>query len=194
MKIIECKSNKNILIDGLFEIVPEIYKDSRGYFFESYNEEKFYSLGLKMKFVQDNKSFSKKNVLRGMHFQKKFPQGKLITCLSGKIFDVVIDIRKDSKTFGQFSYVILDSEKHNMFYIPEGFAHGFYVLSKTAEIEYKCSDYYHPEDENGIIWNDKELNICWPRTCKNPILSEKDKNYSSIEKIFNLYKENNETL
>lgn len=176
----EIYSNKNILIDGLFELIPVIHNDSRGFFYEAYNKNAFFELGLDMNFVQDNVSFSKKNVLRGMHFQKNFPQGKLIQCLEGSIYDCVIDIRKGSKTFGQYAAVVLDFNKHNSFYIPEGFAHGFLVLSETAMISYKCTDFYHPEDEGGILWNEKSVGIKWPLPeGQLPVLNEKDLKYKS---------------
>ena len=161
-------------IEGLFMVEPTVFEDSRGYFMESYNYEEFRKLGLDMVFVQDNVSMSKKGVLRGLHFQKKHVQGKLIRVLSGEVFDVAVDIREHSKTYGKWFGVNLSAEKKNMFYIPEGFAHGFMVLSETAEFAYKCTDYYHPEEEGGIIWDDEVIGIEWPKL-NNIEISEKDK-------------------
>lgn len=174
----EIYSNKNNLIQGLYQLEPVLHKDNRGFFYEAYNKKEFEELGLDMNFVQDNVSFSSKNVLRGMHFQKKFPQGKLIQCLQGSIFDCVIDLRKDSKTFGEYAAVYIDSEKRNLFYIPEGFAHGFLTISDTALISYKCTNFYHPEDEAGILWNDKAVGIKWPLDSGIlPVLNERDSKY-----------------
>lgn len=161
-------------IEGVVEIQPKIFGDHRGYFFESYSERDFFDAGLTMKFVQDNQSRSKKGVLRGLHFQKKYPQGKLVRCLEGKVFDVAVDIREGSPTFGSWYGVILSSEKHNQLYIPPGCAHGFLVLTEQATFSYKCTDFYHPEDEGGIIWNDPDLAIAWPDVGCKPLLSEKD--------------------
>lgn len=173
-------------IDGLFEISPKVFGDNRGYFFESYTEKDFFEAGLTMKFVQDNQSLSKKGVLRGLHFQEKFPQGKLVRAISGQVIDIAVDLRKNSKTFGKYHFVLLDSEKQNQFYIPEGFAHGFYVKSESAIFAYKCTDYYHPECESGIIWNDPVINIDWKNIIdidfENIILSEKDKKLPLFDK------------
>lgn len=177
-------------IEGLYEILPKVFGDSRGYFLESYNEKDFFEAGLTMKFVQDNLSKSCKNVVRGLHFQKKHPQGKLVQCVCGRIFDVVIDLRSGRDTYGRYSGLILDSEKKNMFYIPEGFAHGFCVLSDEAVISYKCTDFYYPEDEGGLMWNDPAIGIDWEAVCpgisENAILSEKDKRHApfSLEKRY----------
>jgi dTDP-4-dehydrorhamnose 3,5-epimerase len=162
-------------IEGLYEITPKIFGDSRGYFYESYSERDFFDAGLKMRFVQDNQSRSVQGVLRGLHFQKKHPQGKLVRVIEGEVFDVAVDIRTNSKTFGAWHGVILNGEKHNQFYIPEGFAHGFLVLSDFALFAYKCTDFYHPEDEGGIIWNDKTISIEWRDLGMEYIISEKDK-------------------
>ncbi len=162
-------------IEGLYEIFPKVFGDSRGYFFEVYNEEEFKKAGLSMEFVQDNQSASTKGVLRGLHFQTLHPQGKLVRAVSGKVYDVAVDLRKDSKTFGKYYGVVLDSEQQNQFYIPKGFAHGFYVLSDTAVFAYKCTDFYHPEDEDGIMWNDESLGIDWTFDAETiPNLSKKD--------------------
>ena len=172
----ECVAKNGKTINGLFEIQPKVFGDSRGYFFEAYSEKDFFEAGLKMKFVQDNQSFSTKGILRGMHFQKHHPQGKLVRCVQGKVYDVAIDLRKDSPTFGQYYGVILDSELQNQFYIPEGFAHGFYVLSETAIFAYKCTDFYHPEDEGGLMWDDATIGIDWVSVAPglSPLLSDKD--------------------
>lgn len=160
---------------GVYIIESEIYKDNRGYFQESYHYENFKKAGLEMIFVQDNESKSKKGVLRGLHFQTKYSQGKLIRVLEGEVFDVAVDIRKESRTFGKWTSAILSSENKRMFYIPEGFAHGFLVLSDDAIIAYKCTQVYNKEYEDGIIWNDKGLNINWPLNLVDEvILSDKD--------------------
>lgn len=163
-------------IEGLFELTPALFRDFRGYMLESYSERDFRASGLTMRFVQDNQSFSSKGVLRGLHFQKNHPQGKLVRCALGRIFDVAVDLRNDSKSFGKSFATILDSDLQNQLYIPCGFAHGFYVLSDSAMCTYKSSDFYHPGDEGGIIWNDSNLAIKWPDELKPypPILSEKD--------------------
>ncbi len=168
-------------IDGLYVIQPRVFGDSRGYFMETYNYNEFKNAGLGMVFVQDNQSKSRKGVLRGLHFQKQHPQGKLVRVISGEVFDVAVDIRKGSRTFGKWQGVILSAENKKQFYIPEGFAHGFLVLSDEAEFVYKCTDFYHPEDEGGIIWNDPDIGIKWPLENKNNIiLSNKDKLYQTI--------------
>ena len=163
-------------INGLYVIEPTVYGDNRGYFLETYNYNDFKAAGLDMVFVQDNHSMSGKGVLRGLHFQYKHPQGKLVRVLRGEIFDVVVDLRKFSPTFSKWYGIILSESKKNMLYIPEGFAHGFLVLSDIAEFAYKCTDFYYPEDEGGIIWNDTDINIEWPLKDINEILlSEKDR-------------------
>ena len=168
-------------IEGLYEIQPKVFGDSRGYFLETYSEKDFFEAGLKMKFVQDNQSKSSKYVLRGLHFQKNNPQGKLVRALEGQVYDVAVDLRSGSPTFGKYYGVILDSEKQNMFYIPEGFAHGFCVLTDTATFAYKCTDFYHPEDEGGLMWNDSLIAIDWesimPGITEKVNLSEKDKKH-----------------
>lgn len=163
-------------IEGLWEVQPKVFGDKRGYFFEVYSEKDFHEAGLTMHFVQDNQSASFKGVLRGLHFQKKHPQGKLVRAVQGLVYDVAVDLRNGSPTFGSYYGVVLDSEKQNQFYIPEGFAHGFYVLSKTAVFSYKCTDFYHPEDEGGIMWNDPTIGIDWKKIAPDlePLLSEKD--------------------
>lgn len=178
-----CKLSDGTEVKGLYEIQPKIFGDARGYFLETYSERDFFINGLRMHFVQDNQSKSSKGVLRGLHFQTKHPQGKLVRALQGKVYDVAVDLRKDSKTFGKYYGVILDAEKQNMFYIPEGFAHGFYVLSEEAIFTYKCTDFYHPEDEGGLMWNDPAIGIDWKVIAPdvNPLLSEKDGKHPAFE-------------
>ncbi len=169
-------------LEGVYVINPTIYEDNRGYFMETYNYEEFKKQGLNTIFVQDNQSKSKQGVLRGLHFQKKYPQGKLVRVLRGKVFDVAVDIRKNSKTFGKWYGVILSEENKNQFYIPEGLAHGFLVLSKEAEFAYKCTNHYHPEDEHGIKWNDPNIGITWPSNDIDKfILSTKDTKWPNLE-------------
>lgn len=170
-------------IEGLWEIQPKIFGDARGYFAETYSEKDFFEAGLTMKFVQDNQSASKGGVLRGLHFQTKHPQGKLVRALEGKVYDVAVDLRNGSPTFGKSYGVVLDSQKNNMFYIPEGFAHGFYVISDFAVFTYKCTDFYHPEDEAGLMWNDKSINVDWHPICGDvePLLSEKDTKHPAFD-------------
>ena len=184
---------KKCPIEGLYEIQPRIFGDDRGYFLETYSEKDFFEAGLKMKFVQDNQSKSSKYVLRGLHFQTKHPQGKLVRALEGKVYDVAVDLRNGSPSFGKNYGVILDSEKQNMFYIPEGFAHGFCVLTETATFAYKCTDFYHPEDEGGLMWNDAVVAIDWesimPGITEKVNLSEKDKKHEPFnfdKKYFDL--------
>jgi dTDP-4-dehydrorhamnose 3,5-epimerase len=166
-------------------IEPRVFGDNRGYFMETYNYNQFKEAGMDMVFVQDNQSKSKKGVLRGLHFQAKHPQGKLVRVLSGEVFDVGVDLRKGSPTFGKWHGVILSGENRKQFYVPEGFAHGFLVLSDEAEFAYKCTDFYRPEDEVGIIWNDPTIGIEWPlEGLGDIILSEKDKNLGLMSEIF----------
>ncbi|MCF0216843.1 MAG: dTDP-4-dehydrorhamnose 3,5-epimerase [Fibrobacteraceae bacterium] len=162
-------------IEGVTIIEPTVYGDHRGYFMETYNAKEFNDAGLTMVFVQDNESRSKKGVLRGLHFQKKNPQGKLVRVIEGEVFDVAVDLRKNSPTFGKWEGVVLSAEKKNQFYIPEGFAHGFLVLSETATFVYKCTRLYDPTDEGGLAWNDPAIGIEWPVLSDfKPLLSEKD--------------------
>ncbi len=172
----KCMSCDGLVFEGLYEIQPKVFGDARGYFFEVYSERDFFAAGLKMKFLQDNQSSSSKGVLRGLHFQTKHPQGKLVRSVFGKLYDVAVDLRKGSPTFGKYYGVILDSEKQNQFYIPEGFAHGFYVLSETAVFAYKCTDFYDPQGEGGLMWNDPIIGIDWNAVAPDiePLLSEKD--------------------
>ena len=149
-------------IEGLKVITPKVFGDARGYFMETYNQNDFVAAGIDVTFVQDNQSASKGGVLRGLHYQKQFPQDKLVRCIRGEVFDVAVDLRKGSKTFGKWFGVVLSEENKKQFFIPKNFAHGFLVLSDYAEFAYKCSDFYHPEDEGGLIWNDPEIGIDWP--------------------------------
>ena len=171
-------------IAGLFEIQPKVFGDPRGYFFEVYSEKDFFAAGLTMKFVQDNQSSSSKGVLRGLHFQTAHPQGKLVRAVSGRVYDVAVDLRCGSPTFGKYYGVVLDSEKQNQFYIPEGFAHGFYVLSDSAVFAYKCTDFYDPKGEGGLMWNDPEIGIDWKAVAPEvtPLLSEKDGKHPSFDR------------
>ncbi|NLZ81418.1 MAG: dTDP-4-dehydrorhamnose 3,5-epimerase [Clostridiales bacterium] len=162
-------------IEGLKVIEPTVFGDERGYFMETYHYNDYKEAGLDMDFVQDNQSSSRKGVLRGLHFQKEFPQGKLVRVVSGEVFDVAVDLRPGSKTYGKWYGVILSAENKKQFYIPENFAHGFLVLSDTAEFFYKCTDYYHANDEGGIYYNDPAVGIEWPiPEGMELILSEKD--------------------
>lgn len=169
-------------IDGVYILETGVFGDSRGYFMETYNYNDFKNAGLDLVFVQDNQSSSKKGVLRGLHFQKTHPQGKLVRVIKGEVFDVAVDIRKDSKTFGNWVGVTLSSENKKQFYIPQGFAHGFLVLSDEAEFCYKCTDFYDPKDEGGIAWDDPEIGIEWPMDgIEETTLSEKDKKWEGIK-------------
>ncbi len=149
-------------IEGLYVIEPTVHQDERGYFSETYNQRDMHEAGLDMVFVQDNESMSVKGVLRGLHFQKEFPQGKLVRVIEGEVFDVAVDLREGSATYGQWFGVELSAENKKQFYISEGFAHGFLVLSDVARFCYKVTDFYHPGDEGGIAWNDPKINIKWP--------------------------------
>ncbi len=163
-------------IEGLFVIEPTVHGDSRGYFMETYNQKDMSEAGLNMTFVQDNQSMSRKGVLRGLHFQKQFPQGKLVRVIKGAVFDVAVDLRRESPTFGQWYGVELTAENKKQFYISPGFAHGFLVLSDEAEFCYKATDFYHPGDESGLMWNDAEIGVEWPLDkIDELLLSEKDK-------------------
>lgn len=171
-------------IKDLVIIEPKVFGDERGYFYEAYNKNTFHELGLDYDFVQDNQSFSRKGVLRGLHFQKQFPQAKLVRVVKGEVFDVAVDLRKDSPTFGKWYGVTLSGENKKMFMIPRGFAHGFLVLSETAVFSYKCDDFYHPNDEGGIIYNDPDIGIEWPEVDCELVLSEKDKKHEILKNIF----------
>lgn len=188
-------------IEGLCVITPAVHGDNRGYFMETYNQNDMEEAGLHLNFVQDNQSSSTKGVLRGLHFQKQFPQGKLVRVIKGSVFDVAVDLRKDSKTYGKWYGVELTEENKKQFYVPEGFAHGYLVLSDSAEFCYKCTDFYHPGDDGGLAWNDPEIGIEWPEVtgtypgsgaCTGYTLSdgtplninERDQNWPGIKDAF----------
>lgn len=171
-------------IDDVYIIEPTVFGDNRGYFMETYNYNDFKEAGLDMVFVQDNQSKSKKGVLRGLHFQTKNSQGKLVRVIKGEVFDVAVDLRKDSKTFGKWVGVLLSDENKRQFYIPEGFAHGFLVLSDEAEFVYKCTNFYDPTHEGGLMWNDSDIAINWPISEDMDILlSEKDKKHPTFKEF-----------
>ena len=188
-------------IEGLCVITPTVYGDSRGYFMETYSQRDMVDAGLDIPFVQDNQSMSIKGVLRGLHFQKQYPPTKLVRAIRGSVFDVAVDLRKGSPTYGKWHGELLTEENKKQFLIPKGFAHGFLVLSDTAEFCYKCDDFYHPNDEGGLAWNDPAIGIQWPEvTGEHPgsavaegytlkdgtplILSEKDQKWQGLQEAF----------
>lgn len=178
MKIIETP------IPGLIVIEPKAFGDQRGYFFESYQAKRYHEAGITCDFIQDNVSRSQKGVLRGLHFQTKQAQDKLVMVTRGSVFDVAVDVRVGSPTFGQWYGLVLSDENHKQFFIPKGFAHGFYVMSDIVDFCYKCSDYYTPEYESGLPWNDPDLQINWPiENGSSPNLSAKDQNYNNLKDI-----------
>ena len=181
----QIKVEKNVGgIEGLCIIEPTVHGDNRGYFMETYNSKDMQEAGIDRVFVQDNQSCSTKGVLRGLHFQKQYPQGKLVRAVRGTVFDVAVDLRSDSKTYGKWFGVTLSAENKKQFYIPEGFAHGFLVLSENAEFTYKCSDFYHPNDEGGLIWNDPDINVQWPiPEGMELIFSDKDQKWGSLKEL-----------
>ena len=170
---------KETKLAGVLVLEPDVFSDERGFFLETWNSARYENAGIRGPFVQDNVSFSKRGVLRGLHFQYPQSQGKLIQVISGGVVDIVVDIRKGSPTFSQWVSEELSDANHRQMYIPPGFAHGFCVISDTAVFSYKCTDYYNPATEKGIIWNDPDLNIDWP--IKEPILSPKDKEYLRLK-------------
>nr|WP_290872009.1 dTDP-4-dehydrorhamnose 3,5-epimerase [Gracilimonas sp.] len=170
-------------IPGLLIIKPRVFKDERGFFLETWQKERYNEIGIKEDFVQDNWSRSTKGVLRGLHFQKEHPQGKLVSVRSGRVFDVAVDIRKDSRTFGEWYGQELTDENNLQMYVPPGFAHGFCVLSEKADFVYKCTNFYMPEDESGLIWNDSDLSINWILDESEIILSDKDKLNPTLAEI-----------
>lgn len=199
IKVVKCP------IEGLYIIEPAVHGDNRGYFMETYNQNDMREAGLDIVFVQDNQSKSRKGVLRGLHFQKEYPQGKLVRVIRGRVFDVAVDLRSESETFGEWYGVELTDENKKQFYIPEGFAHGFLVLSDEAEFCYKVTDFYHPGDEGGLAWNDPEIGVEWPEVCgkyqgsassegykmedgTELTLSDKDQNWSGIKDVFKFEK------
>lgn len=173
MNIVRTSLNDCVIIE------PKVFGDERGFFLETFHIDRYNDLaGIDLPFIQDNHSRSSKKVLRGLHFQKKRPQGKLVRVVRGEVFDVAVDIRKESTTFGKWEGVILSEENKKQFWVPPGFAHGFLVLSDIADFEYKCTDYYDPSDEGSILWSDPDLDIKWP--LNNPILSKKDSNANKL--------------
>lgn len=183
LNIIETK------LKGVVIVEPAVFGDARGYFMESYSKRDFDEAGLTMNFVQDNESRSKKGVLRGLHFQTKHTQGKLVRVVEGSVFDVAVDLRKDSPTFGQWTGVTLTAENKRQFYVPEGLAHGFLVLSDAATFQYKCTDYYAPEYDGGVLWNDPDIGIEWPLDGTfDVLLSDKDQKQQTLKEF--MQKEN----
>lgn len=180
-------SNFNFIktkIEGVYIIEPKVFGDNRGYFMETYNKNQFEEAGLTMNFVQDNESKSCKGVLRGLHFQTQNCQGKLVRATKGAVYDVAVDLRKGSPTYGKYEGVILTEENKRQFYIPEGFAHGFLVLSDEAVFNYKCTNFYSPEYDAGLLWNDPEVGIEWPlEGIEEIILSEKDKVQKTLKEL-----------
>lgn len=173
-------------IKGVYIIEPKVYSDHRGYFMEAYHKKAFEEVGIDTNFVQINESFSKKGTLRGLHYQSKNPQAKLVRAVTGKIFDVVVDLRMDSPTFAHFYSVVLSEDNKQQLYVPEGLAHGFLVLSEKARVVYQCSSYYEKEHQRGIIWNDSDINIPWPiHNNEKLILSNQDQNHPSLAEILN---------
>lgn len=170
-------------IEGLAVIEPTVHGDSRGYFCETYNENDMKEAGLDLRFVQDNQSFSSKGVLRGLHFQKQFPQGKLVRVIQGEVYDVAVDLRTGSPTYGKSYGVRLSEKNFKQFYIPKGFGHGFVVLSDTALFCYKCTDFYHPNDEGGLMWDDPDIGVEWPIDGIEVKLSDKDQMNPSLKEI-----------
>lgn len=162
-------------------IEPQVFKDGRGFFLETFHHEKYAECGIDRPFVQDNHSHSQQGTLRGLHYQLGHAQGKLVYVVTGEIFDVAVDIRKGSPTFGKWVGVTLSAENKHQIYVPEGFAHGFCVVSETADVMYKCTDIYSPEDEGGVLWSDSEIGIKWPVNA--PILSEKDGQYPNLSEV-----------
>ncbi len=169
-------------IEGVFLIEPSVFGDERGYFMETYHELEFRQAGIASAFVQDNQSKSRKGVLRGLHFQKQHPQAKLVRVISGEVFDVAVDLRAGSATYGQWVGETLSAENKKQLFIPKGFAHGFLVLSDAAEFTYKCDEFYHPEDEGGIRWDDPSIGVRWPAVDGGVLLSEKDLRHPFLQK------------
>ena len=181
----QIKVEKNVGgIEGLCVIEPAVHGDARGYFMETYSQRDMEEAGLTMNFVQDNQSSSHYGVLRGLHFQIQYPQDKLVRVVSGEVYDVAVDLREGSKTFGKWYGVLLSAENKKQFFIPKGFAHGFLVLSENAEFAYKCSDFYHPNDEGGLIWNDPDIGVEWPIPEGMELeFSDKDKKWHGLKEF-----------
>jgi dTDP-4-dehydrorhamnose 3,5-epimerase len=168
-------------LPGVLIIEPVVFKDDRGFFLETHHQRKYVEGGIDTSFVQDNRSHSKKGVLRGLHYQLRYPQGKLVYVITGEIFDVAVDIRRGSPTFGKWEGIYLSSDNNRQVFVPEGFAHGFCVVSETADVLYKCTDFYDPDDEFGILWSDPTMSIEWP--VASPVLSSKDSQYPRLTEI-----------
>jgi len=168
-------------IPGVLLLRPKVFGDDRGFFFESYHQKRFEDLGIAENFVQDNHSRSRRGTVRGLHYQLSHPQAKLCRVIAGEVFDVAVDIRRGSPTFGKWVGAVLSAENQQQIYIPTGFAHGFSVLSETAEFLYKCSDFYYPEDEHGVLWNDSQLKIDW--RVREPVISPKDKQFQPLANV-----------
>lgn len=167
-------------IPDVWVFTPRVFGDDRGYFLETFRSSHFKERGIEKEFVQDNQSKSSQGILRGLHYQLEFPQGKLVRVLSGEVFDVAVDIRRSSPTFGQWVGELLSADNKKQIWVPPGFAHGFYVTSESAEIAYKCTEYYHPEDDHSLLWNDPDIGIEWPLVTPDPVLSDKDKNAKNL--------------
>lgn len=176
MKVIETN------LPGVLIIEPQLHGDARGFFLESFHEQRYSEAGISLPFVQDNQSRSRKGVLRGLHFQKTKPQGKLVRVSAGEVFDVAVDINPDSATYGQWTGTRLTSEKHNQMYVPPGYAHGFLVLSEYADFQYKCTAFYDPGDEGGVRWDDPDIGVEWP-LIDAPLVSEKDQQLPSLKDL-----------
>jgi dTDP-4-dehydrorhamnose 3,5-epimerase len=177
MKVLETK------LPGVLIIEPKVFGDSRGFFKETFQAQRYREAGIEHEFVQDNHSRSQKGVLRGIHFQITKPQGKLVSCSQGAVFDVAVDINPASATFGQYAGIELSEDNHRQFWVPPGYAHGFCVLTDAADFQYKCTDYYDPSDEGGLIWNDPDVAIEWP--IDQPLLSDKDAKLPSLKELAN---------
>jgi dTDP-4-dehydrorhamnose 3,5-epimerase len=167
-------------IPDVWVFTPKVFGDDRGYFLETFRSSHFKERGVQQEFVQDNQSRSAQGILRGLHYQLEFPQGKLVRVLSGEVFDVAVDIRRSSPTFGQWVGELLSADNKKQLWVPPGFAHGFYVTSESAEIAYKCTEYYHPEDDHSLQWNDPDIGIVWPLVTPDPVLSDKDCNAKNL--------------
>lgn len=169
------------ILPGVMIIQVAVFGDNRGFFKETFQAQRYKEAGIHHQFIQDNHSRSQHGVLRGLHLQKSYPQGKLVSCSQGAIYDVAVDLNPKSETFGNYVGIELSDSNHKQLWIPPGYAHGFCVLSKTADLQYKCTEYYHPEDEGGLIWNDEDVAIDWP--IKSPILSQKDMKLPTLKQI-----------
>ena len=191
IKVSDCQRD-GVVIEGLKVIEPTVFGDERGYFMETYNYNDFKEAGIDVQFVQDNQSSSKKGVLRGLHFQIQFPQDKLVRVVSGEVFDVAVDMRKGSATYGKWFGVLLSAENKKQLFIPKNFAHGFLVLSDYAEFAYKCTDFYHPNDEGGLIYDDPQIGIDWPVSelgGVDLIMADKDRQWGDIQEFTKKYRE-----